>query len=237
MLEYKDQKLVQYLQFGFPLSISQPELLVNQKVTNHFLPLQFQEAVRLYLAKEHSHGAILGPIKNFSHHPGHNFVHYSPILTRPKGFNKRHVILDLSSFLSIDDIVKEICSHGNDVVISKIDVARAFRNLCVDPANAVKLGIRWGDDAYIDVAVTFGLVHGSAVFQRISDTVTFIMAQEGIKMFAYIDDYIPGLLLTLKSNTWCHFWLSWGCPATLINNPPCRKLTCLGIQIDLDNCI
>ena len=39
LLEYKDQKVLQYLQFGFPLSISQPELLDNQSPTNHFLAL------------------------------------------------------------------------------------------------------------------------------------------------------------------------------------------------------
>ena len=60
------------------------------------------------------------------------------------------------SFSSIDDIVKEICSHGNDAIIAKIDVARAFRNL--DPADALKLGIRWVDDIYIDVAVVFSWV-------------------------------------------------------------------------------
>ena len=93
-------------------------------------------------------------------------------------------------FPCIDDIVQEICSHKNDIVISKIDVARAFRNLRVVPANAVKLGIRWGNDVYIDVAATYGWVHGSAAFQHVSDAITFIMAQDGIKMFAYIDDYI-----------------------------------------------
>ena len=180
---------------------------------DHFSALQFQEAVSLYLAKERSYGAMLGPVKNFGHHPGHKFVHCSPILTRPKGQNNRRVILDLSypkglslndqvdrsrfggdlfslKFPFIDDIVKEICSHKNEVVISKIDVATAFHNLCVDPADTVKLGIRWGNYVYIDVAVSFGWVHWSVAFQHVSDSVTFIMAQNGIKMFAYIDNYI-----------------------------------------------
>ena len=41
LLEYKNQKLIQYLQFGFPLSISQPDLLDNHNATNHFSALQF----------------------------------------------------------------------------------------------------------------------------------------------------------------------------------------------------
>ena len=262
LLDYKDQKVLQYLQFGFPLSISQPELLDNQSPTNHFSALQFQEAVSLYLAKESSHGAMLGPVKSFGHHSGHKFVHCSPILTRPKGQNNRRVILDLSypkglslndqvdrsrfdgdlfslKFPSIDYIVKEICSHKNDVVISKIDVARAFRNLRVDPADAVKLGIRWGNDVYIDVAVAFGWVHGSAAFQRVSDAVTFIMAQHGIKMFAYIDDYImasPRAYSDAEFQRLASLLTELGLPSNPDKQtPPCRKLTCLGIQIDLDN--
>ena len=60
--------------------------------------------------------------------------------------------------------VKEISSHGNDVVISKIDMARAFGNVRMDPAYALKLGITWGDDVYVDVAVEFSWVHRSAAF-------------------------------------------------------------------------
>ena len=43
----------------------------------------------------------------------------------------------VTSFPSMDDIVKEICSHGNDAIILKIDVDRAFHNLCVDPVDEV----------------------------------------------------------------------------------------------------
>ena len=60
----------------------------------------------------------------------------------------------------------------------------------MDPADALKLGISWSSDAYIDTAVAFGWVHGSAAFQRVSDAVTFRLAKKGIKLFAYIDDYI-----------------------------------------------
>ena len=92
-------------------------------------------------------------------------------------------------FPSIDDNVKEICSHKDDV-ISKIDVARAFRNLQVDPAYALKLGIIWSNDVYIDVAVAFDWVHRCAAFERVSDIVMFTMADADLRMFAYIDDYV-----------------------------------------------
>ena len=176
--DYPDQKLIQYLQYGFLLSIKNPELLRNQQVKNHFSALQHPAAIEEYLAKERSHGAILGPIRDMGNNPKHSVIHCSPLLTRPKDLDKRRVILDLSypqglslndqvdklafdtskfllKFPSIDDIVQELCDHGDDVTIAKMDVARAFRNLRVDPADAIKLGIKWQDDIFIDVSVAF----------------------------------------------------------------------------------
>ena len=56
-------------------------------------------------------------------------------------------------FPSVNDIVQEIVTHGNDITLAKIDIAREFRNLRTDPAEALKLGIKWGNEAYIDAAV------------------------------------------------------------------------------------
>ena len=136
-------------------------------------------------------------------------IHCSPLLTRPKDTDKRRVILDLSypkgyslndqvdrdlfdasafrlKLPLADDIVKEIKKHGDDVTLSKFDVARAFRNLCVDPADAMKLGIRWQDDVYIDAAVMFGWVHGNAAFQCVSDAVTFIAIKTSKNIYLII---------------------------------------------------
>ena len=60
----------------------------------------------------------------------------------------------------------------------------------MDPTDALKLGIMWSNVVYIDVAVAFGLVHESVAFQHIGNAVTFIMADAGVKMFAYLDNYI-----------------------------------------------
>ena len=134
----------------------------------------------------------------------------------------------LLKFPSVDDIVKEICTQGDDVTIAKIDIARAFRNLHVDPPDAVKLGLKWHDDVFVDASVAFGWVYGSASFQRVNDAVTFLMAKSGAKMFAYIDDYI---LISPEKDAQRHFQ----CLASLLSelglpsNPdkqtsPCRKL-------------
>ena len=85
-------RLLDYLKFGFPLSILNHESLDNRDIVNHFSALQHPKAVTDYLHKEVNLGAILGP---FDAIPYHKF-HCSPLLTRPKDLDKRRVILNLS---------------------------------------------------------------------------------------------------------------------------------------------
>ena len=151
--DYPDKILINYLKFGFPLSINDHTKLANTKVNNYASALHFPDA----LAKEKDCGAMLGPVDKV------NSLHYhcSPILTRPKDGNKRRVIVNLSyppgqslndqvtrdmfdnrpftlKFPKIEDIVDQILIT-EDPMLFKIDVARAFRNLRADPVDAVKL--------------------------------------------------------------------------------------------------
>ena len=132
------------------------------------------------------------------------------MLTRPKDLDNRRVILNLSypkggslndnidklhfdakeyilKFPTIDDICEEFCSNPSEVLLSKIDVSRAFCNLRVDPCDALKFGISWKGQYYQDLEVAFGGIHGSSSFQLV---ITHIMKHKGFKTFAYIDDFI-----------------------------------------------
>ena len=57
--DYGDQLLVQYLQYGFPLSIRDPDMLVMRNVKNHYSALQYHESVASYLTREKALGAIM----------------------------------------------------------------------------------------------------------------------------------------------------------------------------------
>ena len=70
-------------------------------------------------------------------------------------------------FPTIGDLVSEINADNSEKHKFKIDIARAFRNLRVDPANTFKFGIKWEYKYYIDIAVAFGWVHRSMVFQMV----------------------------------------------------------------------
>ena len=87
-----DKFLIQYLKFGFPLSICNHDNLKISKVTNHHSAIQYPRAVQDYISKELKHGALLGPV-NHIHSP---HLHCSPLLTRPKDEDKRRIILNLS---------------------------------------------------------------------------------------------------------------------------------------------
>ena len=255
LFDYPDRKLLQYLTFGFPLSLSEPETLGNKVIKNHISALQYPEAVDRYLAKEFEAGAIIGPMSDIN-----NFhIHCSPLLTRPKDTDKRRVILDLSfphgqlvnnnvnrfafdndaftlKFPGIDNIVDKII-NVEDPYLAKIDVARAFRNLRVDPADALKFGIFWKGNYYVDVALVFDWVHGCLGFQRASDAIVFLMKKLGHTIFAYIDDYIivsPREEADRAFKQLSELLDELGLPM----NPdkrvsPTKALTCLGINIDI----
>ena len=159
--DYADKRVTQYIKFGYPLSLKNAHKLCNKEVTNHFSARQYPTQVQDYIDKESKLGALLGPVNNIDHY------HCSPLLTRPKDTDKRRVILNLSypygqsvndhvhkeeydsnpfilKFPTIDDIVRDIKNAEGDTILFKVDVACAFRNLRVDPADDLKLGISWG---------------------------------------------------------------------------------------------
>ena len=165
--------------------MSDPELLNNTSISNHHSALQYPAAVDDYLQKEISLGAILGPADQVNS----NMYHCSPLLSNPKDENKRRIILNLSHpygnsvndrvptdkfdgkdftlrFPSVDTIVEKIIALNDcDPLLYKIGVARAFRNIKIDPVDAVKLGIYWKDQYFLDLSIAFGWAHGSTTFQ------------------------------------------------------------------------
>ena len=202
---YSDKRVLQYIKLGYPLSLKNAE----EETTNHYSARQYPLEVQKYIDKEKSFGALLGPVHSIVH------PHYrcSPLMTRPKDNGSRRAILDLSyprghsvnshidvnrfddsvfvlKFPNIDHIAEDITQCMDDCVLFKIDVARAFRNLRVDPVDSLKFGIKWNGAYYADLGVAFGWTHRSAAFQILSDAVAHIVAMADIKLHCYIDDYI-----------------------------------------------
>ena len=142
-------------------------------------------------------------------------------------------------FPSIDDITQSIKDATGDTVLFKADVAHAFRNLRVDPADALKLGIKWNKAFYVDVVIAFGWTHWSGSFQILSDAIAYIMAKKGVKLHCYIDDYTvvtSELKATEQFGLLCDLLQELGLPLNANKvTPPTKRLTCLGIDIDIEN--
>ena len=173
------------------------------------------------------------------------------LFCRPKDGSKRRIILNLShphgasvndhvskdafdnnkftlKFPTIDSIVNSVKTFTDlDPVLYKIDVARAFHNLQVDPVDAVKLGMSWKGQFYLDLGIAFGWMHGSAVFQPLSDAIVYIMRKRACVLHAYIDDYIG-----VASSKILY---SLGLPMNPDKRtPPTKALTCLDEHIDIN---
>ena len=124
---------------------------------------------------------------------------------------------------------------GKGCKIVKTDINRAFRHVPIDPGDLDLLGLHW-KDYFIDCSVPFAFKHGPSIFQRIYDTVCFIIRQGGYDIFNYIDDF---LCASLPSKINATFVRLQGLLQELGLTVSAKKLvapgtqvTCLGIVVD-----
>ena len=206
---HTDIALVDLLEFGFPVGFS-PNFPLTSTPMNHASATNYPEQVEQYLAKEVSCHAMLGPFRTAPFWP---WLHTSPIMTREKKqSSRRRIILDLSwpmnasvnagtaldSYLgeqyklvlpTVDDMARILAHFGQGSYLWALDLQRAFRQWRVDPLDWPIMGVAWKSSTYIDIAVAFGLRHGAAIAQRISQSVCDILAAESHTVLPYIDDY------------------------------------------------
>ena len=203
--DYNDKILLDYLRFGFPLGIGKDKDIKNNATENHTSANQFPQEIEEYIASEIKYGALLGPFD----HPPHKKFTWSPLMTRPKGPGRR-VILDLSfgdfsvnkatnkdsfdgspftlKLPRLELLIPTLVALGTDARLLKVDILRAFRNVRIDPGDALHLGICWKGKFFLDKNLAFGAVHGTAIFERITDLIRYILAKRGFTIYNYIDD-------------------------------------------------
>lgn len=78
-------------------------------------------------------------------------------------------------------------------------MARAYRQLRVDPLDSPLLGLKVDGKFYIDACPPFGCCSSSAACQRLSNAVSYIFASRGFMVLAYLDDYASCELTPEKS--------------------------------------
>ena len=202
--------LPDYLEFGFPVGFH-PNSPLESTIHNHASALLHPTHVQSYLAKEVACQAMLGP---FSSPPFWPWYHLNPILTRPKkDSHDRRVILDLSwphhasvnggtqldhymgepyklLLPTTEDFAQILAFFGQGTFMWSLDLSRAFRQIRLDPLDWPLIGIEWQGSYYTNISVAFGVRHGAAFAQRLSQAVCDVLAAENITTLPYIDDYI-----------------------------------------------
>ena len=76
-IDYHDKALVDYIQFGFPLSLFPDYDIRSNANENHSSAREFELAVDEYIQSELKAGALLGPFDN----PPHDKFTWSPLMT------------------------------------------------------------------------------------------------------------------------------------------------------------
>ena len=89
--DYHDKIILDYIKYGFPLSIMADQVIESGAKDNHSSAKAYSGEVSQFISEELEHKALLGP---FDQIPHSEFT-WAPLMTRPKG-SGRLVILDLS---------------------------------------------------------------------------------------------------------------------------------------------
>lgn len=209
LCRYHDREICFFLRFGWPLGYHKDEPPVSVP-ENHSSANQYEQHIEGFIAEELAHSALVGP---FSDHPFTPWTRISPLMTRPKKDSaKRRVIVDMSfpegsavndginissiygsdttyTLPSINNLTTKLQTIGKPAWMWKADLSRAYRQLRIDPIETPLLGLSINSQVYLDLCPSFGCRSSSGACQRVSAAVSYLMAQQGFTIFAFLDDY------------------------------------------------
>lgn len=206
---------------GFSLGIvDKPELRSYCKI----YPVKDQ--LKRKIEDEVQKGRIIGPFKDT---PIQNLT-ISPVCVIPKpNSEKVRMIFNLSEpkHFSVNDNIKaaassvEYCSvtdvvkwiMGNDDMVkegwymAKVDLTDAYRMVPINKNEWKYLGMRVGEDIYIDRCLPMGASSSCQTFQKISDSLTWI-AMTSCPVRCHIFNYLDDFLLMARDYESCEMALS-----------------------------
>ena len=207
-----DAMVLDGVRYGFPSQYWGPPRPTTETGYNHTSADAFPTQVQLYIGTELKEQALIGPFTE----PPFEWVHYSPIMTRPKSGQdnaQRRIIVDLSypdgedinscitknvfqgvhydhTLPTTDSLVDIIRAMDYEVYMFSIDIARAYRNFHSDPLDWPLMGISFAGDLLIDTALPFGARNSSLFMQKIAEYLSRAMAAKGASVLIYLDDMV-----------------------------------------------
>ena len=149
-LDYEDNSVLQFMEFGFPLGL-QDDFLLKPVLTNHSSSYEYYTHVDKFVKNELEKGGMTGL---FSTSPFKN-VMISPLMTSHKKPCSRRTVFDASfsdyslnintpdkfyldeeydfSFPKLDNFSELILKYGKGCFLWKRDLSRFFLQLPLDP--------------------------------------------------------------------------------------------------------
>ena len=238
---------------GFSLGLQKDPRL--RAVTKTFYP---KRELRKKIQDEVEKGRIIGP---FSSSPIDDLM-ISPVTVIPKpNSSKVRMIFNLSepkgasvndnipeentsvSYCSVRQVVHWISQDNEtDWYLAKADLSDAYRMVPIMKEEWRFLGMKVGEDIYIDRSLPMGASSSCAIFQRISDAITWMATSScpaAITVFNYLDDFL--FLADGKENcekaleNFLQLCKVTGIPVSGDKTiKPATQLTFLGIGIDAE---
>ena len=260
--DYDDMEILQYLEFGFPLGLSQ-DFQLSSCLQNHSSAYEFYPFIDKFLAKEIKLAGITGPMKT----PPFSSTKVSPIMTAVKKPGGRRTVFDASfgdfsingntpekeylggdyqfTFPTVLDLASIIVKLGRGCLLWKRDLSRWFLQLPVDPGDFDKLGFIWRGFWFLFVSFVWGCRHAGYNAQRVSSAILHILKcmslnkfQEAYHTLVYIDDFAG-------AECGDRAWEAFNDLGTLLADlgikqseekaaPPSTKMLFLGIEFDTE---
>ena len=214
LADYDDIEICQFLQFGFPLGLSQ-EVFLEPSLKNHQSAYCYYTFIDSFLHKEVSKLGVAGPLS----HPPFKPTMLSPMMTSPKNPSSRRPVFDASfgdwslnentpvksymggdynfKFPTVLDLADLIVQQGKGCLLWKRDLSRWFLQLPVDPADYDKLGFVWRGKFWWFVSFVWGCRHAGYAGQRVSSAILHILKKKGSALgcselfnaVVYMDDF------------------------------------------------
>ena len=173
---YEDAEVVQFVEFGFPLGLSdQPDLECATR--NHGSAYIWYQHVDKFICSEVEEGGMSGP---FLRAPWWNTI-ISPLMTAHKKVRSRRTVFDATfgerslnnstpsdlymglpckyTFPKIQDFKEMILTCGPGAYMYKRDLSRFFLQLPLDPSEFHRVGVIWRGLFFFFVGLAFGLRH------------------------------------------------------------------------------
>ena len=233
------------LQEGFDTLI--PNLVLPNKECKNLLSARNSPGIiDELLSQEVSKGYLYGPFGQ----PPFKSYRVSPIgLAIGKYSGKKRLIVDLSAphnddkhqsvnglidkdscsltYVKIDDAIKAIRRYGRGALMCKIDIADAFKQLPIRPAQWPYFCIKWKRQYYVFVRLAFGCRSSPFLFDTLSQALCWIATNNyGIStIFHLLDDF-----LTIDKPDSCEGERTMALLKLLFSrlNVPLAKHKCLG---------